>query len=103
MAGDVLNRVDRASFFEAFEEQHAVQYFYEPFLEAYDPALRKQLGVWYTPPEIVPYMVERVDSVLRSELDHRGRTSRSATCSYSIPAAAPAVTQSRYCDGSKRR
>jgi hypothetical protein len=68
-AGDVLNRVDRASFFEAFEEQHAVQYFYEPFLEAYDPALRKQLGVWYTPPEIVAYMVERVDSVLRSELD----------------------------------
>ena len=68
-AGDVLNRVDRASFFEAFEGQHAVQYFYEPFLEAYDPALRKQLGVWYTPPEVVTYMVERVDSVLRSELD----------------------------------
>jgi hypothetical protein len=68
-AGEVLNRVDRAAFFAAFEEQHAVQYFYEPFLEAYDPALRKQLGVWYTPPEIVTYMVERVDSVLRSELD----------------------------------
>jgi hypothetical protein len=56
-AGEVLNRVDRAAFFKAFEEQHAVQYFYEPFLEAYDPALRKQLGVWYTPPEIVTYMV----------------------------------------------
>ncbi len=67
-AGEVLNRVDRAAFREAFEEHHAVQYFYEPFLEAYDPALRKQLGVWYTPPEIVTYMVERVDSVLRSEL-----------------------------------
>ncbi len=64
----MLNRVDRAAFREAFEEHHAVQYFYEPFLEAYDPALRKQLGVWYTPPEIVTYMVERVDSVLRSEL-----------------------------------
>jgi hypothetical protein len=68
-AGDVLNRIDRASFFEAFEEPHAVQYFYEPFLEEYDPALRKQLGVWYTPPEIVTYMVERVDSVLRSEFN----------------------------------
>jgi hypothetical protein len=66
--GEVLNRVDRAVFFKAFEEEHAVQYFYEPFLDAYDPALRKQLGVWYTPPEIVNYMVERVDSVLRSEL-----------------------------------
>ena len=67
-SGEVLNRVDRAVFFKAFEEEHAVQYFYEPFLDAYDPALRKQLGVWYTPPEIVNYMVERVDSVLRSEL-----------------------------------
>ncbi|MBU4231505.1 MAG: N-6 DNA methylase, partial [Proteobacteria bacterium] len=64
-----LNRVDRASFFDQFEEGHAVQYFYEPFLEAFDPQLRKELGVWYTPPEIVQYMVARVDTVLRQELD----------------------------------
>jgi hypothetical protein len=67
-AGLVLNRVDRASFFDKFQESHAVQYFYEPFLEAFDPELRKELGVWYTPPEIVKYMVERVDTVLRHEL-----------------------------------
>lgn len=64
----VLNRVDRASFFTAFEEGHAVQYFYEPFLEAFDPALRKELGVWYTPHEVVQYMVARVDTVLKEEL-----------------------------------
>jgi hypothetical protein len=63
-----LNRVDRPAFFEKFLETHAVQYFYEPFLEAFDPELRKQLGVWYTPPEIVQYQVARVDAVLRSEL-----------------------------------
>ena len=45
-----------------------MQYFYEPFLKAYDPELRKQLGVWYTPDEIIEYMVERVDRALRSEL-----------------------------------
>jgi len=67
-AGLVLNRVDRREFFRPFEEEHAVQYFYEPFLKAYDPELRKELGVWYTPPEIVEYQVERVDRVLRSEL-----------------------------------
>src|SRR5450756_38811 len=67
-AAEALNRVDRASFFSSFEQAHAVQYFYEPFLEAFDPVLRKELGVWYTPPEIVTYMVERVDQVLRSEL-----------------------------------
>lgn len=65
----VLNRVDRAVFFKDFEDEHAVQYFYEPFLEAYDPELRKALGVWYTPPEIVKYQVARVDRVLRDELD----------------------------------
>ena len=64
-----LNRVDRPAFFEEFLESHAVQYFYEPFLEAFDPDLRKQLGVWYTPPEIVQYQVARVDKVLRTELD----------------------------------
>src|SRR5437660_3551074 len=67
--GDVLNRVHREAFFASFEESHAVQYFYEPFLEAYDPELRKELGVWYTPTEIVKYQVARVDRVLREELD----------------------------------
>ncbi len=64
----VLNRVDKQGFFSRFEEEHAVQYFYEPFLKEYDPELRKELGVWYTPPEIVQYQVERVDRVLREEL-----------------------------------
>ena len=67
-AAAALNRVHRPAFFENFLETHAVQYFYEPFLEAFDPALRKQLGVWYTPPEIVQYQVARVDTVLREEL-----------------------------------
>jgi len=63
-----LNRVDRAVFFTKFAAAAAVQYFYEPFLEAFDPALRRELGVWYTPPEIVRYQVARVDRVLREEL-----------------------------------
>lgn len=67
--GAVLNRVDRAAFFDQFDQGRAVQYFYEPFLAAFDPKLRKDLGVWFTPPEIVRYMVERVDRALREELD----------------------------------
>ena len=39
-----------------------MSYFYEPFLESFDPDLRKQLGVWYTPPEVVRYMVARVST-----------------------------------------
>ena len=66
--GDTLNRIDRTEFFKSFDTGHAVQHFYEPFLEAFDPELRKEMGVWYTPREIVQYMVERVDHVLRTEL-----------------------------------
>ena len=65
---DVLGRVDREAFFERFDDGEAVQYFYEPFLEAFDPALRKQLGVWYTPSEVVRYMVARVDMALKDDL-----------------------------------
>ena len=63
-----LERVDREAFLTSFSEGEAVQYFYEPFLEAFDPELRKQLGVWYTPREIVRYMVARVDRALRDDL-----------------------------------
>lgn len=63
-----LNRVERGAFFRVFDAGEAVQYFDEPFLEAFDPDLRKQLGVWYTPPEVVDYMVARVDEALRNEL-----------------------------------
>ena len=66
--GEALNRIDGGGFFKSFDTEQAVQYFYEPFLEAFDPQLRKELGVWYTPAEIVRYMVARVDEVLRSEL-----------------------------------
>ena len=63
-----LNRVDRKVFFERFSEGEAVPYFYEPFLQAFDPDLRKQLGVWYTPTEVVSYMVARVDRALKDDL-----------------------------------
>ena len=69
-----LDRVDREAFFARFHggggagQDPAVPYFYEPFLEAFDPALRKQLGVWYTPAEVVRYMVARVDRALKDDL-----------------------------------
>ena len=72
-----LDRVDRAAFFDRFSGSlsstgsgsEAVPYFYEPFLQAFDPDLRKQLGVWYTPTEVVRYMVARVDRALKDDLD----------------------------------
>ena len=71
-----LNRIDRPLFrsrmsFPTIDGETtiaAITYFYEPFLEAFDPMLREELGVWYTPPEIVRYQVQRVHYLLKSEL-----------------------------------
>ena len=39
--------MDRAAFFARFNKGETAPYFYEPFLEAFDPNPRKQPGVWY--------------------------------------------------------
>ncbi len=83
LATETLHRVDADAFFRRFqlpsvkphrapeaggEATAAILYFYEPFLEAFDPELRKTLGVWYTPREVVHYQVKTVDRLLREEL-----------------------------------
>lgn len=45
--------------------QDPIMHFYEPFLAAYDPALRERLGVYYTPEPVVSYIVNSVDWLLR--------------------------------------
>lgn len=64
----MLGRVEIDTFFRNFTSGEAIQHFYQPFLKAFDPDSQVTMGVWYTPPEIVEYMVERVDRVLRDEL-----------------------------------
>ena len=44
-------------------------HFYEDFLAAYDPELRKAKGVWYTPQSVVHYIVKSVDEILQKEFD----------------------------------
>jgi len=45
---------------------------YEDFLASYDPLLRQQTGSYYTPNEVVRYMVRATDQLLRSKLGVRG-------------------------------
>ena len=92
-----LDRVDRAAFFDSFDAGEAVPYFYEPFLEAFDPDLRKQLGVWYTPAEVVRYMVARVDMSLEGGPGHHRRPGGRQRLSSSTPAAAQGHTWPRCC------
>lgn len=44
-----------------------IVHFYEDFLEAYNPKLRTDLGVWLTPTPIVDFIVGAVDGLLQTE------------------------------------
>ncbi|WP_158817937.1 type ISP restriction/modification enzyme [Methylocapsa sp. S129] len=46
-------------------------YFYEDYLRAYDPAMRKGRGVYYTPPPIVNFIVRAVDDILKESFGIR--------------------------------
>jgi hypothetical protein len=61
----------------ADEEEHRLFerdpfiYFYEDYLKAYDPAMRKGRGVYYTPPPIVNFIVRAVDDILKDSFGIR--------------------------------
>ena len=42
-------------------------HFYEDFLSAYNPALRKSKGVWYTPQPVVRFIVRSVNDILKRD------------------------------------
>lgn len=42
-------------------------HFYEDFLSAYNPKLRKSKGVWYTPQPVVSFIVRAVDDILQRD------------------------------------
>lgn len=45
-----------------------VVFFYQDFLDRYDPKQRKELGTYYTPIEVVRFMVRAVDAIIKSDL-----------------------------------
>ena len=46
-----------------------ILHFYEDFLAAYDPKLRKSRGVYYTPEPVVSYIVRSVDKLLKRDFN----------------------------------
>ncbi len=65
----LLDRADLASILSEFgsktKHEDPIVHFYEDFLAAYDPRLRKMRGVYYTPEPVVSYIVRSVDHLLR--------------------------------------
>lgn len=51
------------------EQNDPMIHFYEDFLAAYDPSLRKSRGVWYTPQAVVNFIVRAVDDILQKEFN----------------------------------
>lgn len=49
------------------QQNDPIIHFYENFLSAYDPKLRKSRGVWYTPQAVVNFIVRSVDELLQTE------------------------------------
>ncbi|WP_156466004.1 MULTISPECIES: type ISP restriction/modification enzyme [unclassified Rathayibacter] len=62
----MLSWVDRDAFTKMFDGG-AIEYFYEPFLAAFDENLRRELGVWYTPKAVAEYQVARVHHHLKTD------------------------------------
>lgn len=65
LASDVASIMK--NFGKSTKQEDPVVHFYETFLGAYNPALRKARGVWYTPQPVVNFIVRAVDDVLKSE------------------------------------
>lgn len=57
------------NFGNATQTQDPIIHFYENFLAEYDPKLRKQRGVWYTPEPVVDFIVRAVDDILKTEFN----------------------------------
>jgi type I restriction-modification system DNA methylase subunit len=70
---DLLDRVEIDSIFQGSESisthsSDPVIHFYEPFLSAYDPNLKKVHGVYYTPKPVVSSLVVSIHEILRKDL-----------------------------------
>ncbi len=59
----------RTSFVHTNQHQDPIIHFYETFLAEYDPQRRVDRGVYYTPPQVISYIVKSVDSLLKTELN----------------------------------
>lgn len=68
---DLISLLHRTSVREVFSnaDRDPAIHFYEDFLDEYDPQIRKDRGVYYTPDEVVSYIVRTAHSALKERFD----------------------------------
>ena len=78
------------------EQQDTIIHFYEEFLTFYDPALRKSLGVFYTPVQAVQYLIAAVDKILVEDFDIDGGLSNNEQMTVKVPCAPYKVSKNKW-------
>ncbi len=62
-----INHVDMDSIIKDLnDDKDPYLHFYETFLSAYDPKLREKKGVYYTPDSVVKFIINALDSLLKT-------------------------------------
>lgn len=62
-----INHVDMDSILKDLnDDKDPYLHFYETFLSAYDPKLREKKGVYYTPDSVVTFIINALDSLLKT-------------------------------------
>jgi len=66
---DITSLLARTSVAQVFQDEKRDPsiHFYEDFLDAYDPQVRKDQGVYYTPDEVVSYIVRTAHGALQTD------------------------------------
>ncbi len=63
----LINHVDMDSIIKDLnDDKDPYLHFYETFLSAYDPKLRESKGVYYTPDSVVKFIINALDSLLKT-------------------------------------
>ncbi|WP_187920713.1 type ISP restriction/modification enzyme [Helicobacter pylori] len=64
---NLINHVDMDSIIKDLnDDKDPYLHFYETFLSAYDPKLREKKGVYYTPDSVVKFIINALDSLLKT-------------------------------------
>ena len=69
LLSNVPTEMLRTAFAARNHLEDPVIHFYETFLVEYDPQRRVDRGVYYTPPQVISYIVRSVDSLLKTGLN----------------------------------
>ncbi len=100
---ETFRATDMGKVMEGFGERKddPVVHFYEDFLARYNPQVRRSRGVWYTPGEVVRFIVRAVDDLLKD--DFGLRMGLADTAKVPVERNVEQSHDKRYPDGMKKR